>query len=161
MAEHDILEGFCRGARIKLHDLDNYTKALVQDDKAEKAKRRKAPSRTRKGKNKLSNAENKLLVVYPFEVAEEKLRNISSRFKELSGDRLGVAETVPYESTTEDEGEDAAQRNASDDEEDENTQVGHYGSSRSHYLTIREDEMERLEPGQFLNDTLVDFWMSW
>ena len=23
------------------------------------------------------------------------------------------------------------------------------------------DDMERLEPGEFLNDSLVDFWMKW
>jgi Ulp1 family protease len=68
---------------------------------------------------------------------------------------------VADESTTEDDGKDAAQRNVSDDEEDQNTQIGHYGSLRSHYLTIRENEMAKLEPGQLLNDTLVDFWMSW
>ncbi len=33
-------------------------------------------------------------------------------------------------------------------------------SKRDHYLTITESDKSRLEPGQFLNDTLVDFWMS-
>ena len=34
-------------------------------------------------------------------------------------------------------------------------------SKRDHYLTITESDKSRLEPGQFLNDTLVNFWMSW
>ena len=33
-------------------------------------------------------------------------------------------------------------------------------SKRDHYLIITESDKSRLEPGQFLNDTLVDFWMS-
>jgi hypothetical protein len=32
---------------------------------------------------------------------------------------------------------------------------------RAHYLTIRKEDMDRLEPGEFLNDTLIDFWMEW
>jgi len=34
-------------------------------------------------------------------------------------------------------------------------------TARTHYLTLRQDEMERLEPGEFLNDTLIDFFMRW
>ena len=34
-------------------------------------------------------------------------------------------------------------------------------SSRMHYVTIRDEDIERLCPGQFLNDTLVDFFMRW
>jgi Ulp1 family protease len=33
--------------------------------------------------------------------------------------------------------------------------------SRGHFLTIREEDLSRLSPGEFLNDTLVDFWMQW
>jgi hypothetical protein len=32
---------------------------------------------------------------------------------------------------------------------------------RAHYLTIRREDTDRLEPGEFLNDTLIDFWMEW
>lgn len=32
---------------------------------------------------------------------------------------------------------------------------------RAHYLTIRKEDVDRLEPGEFLNDTLIDFWMEW
>jgi Ulp1 family protease len=33
--------------------------------------------------------------------------------------------------------------------------------SRAHSLTICEEDNERLQPGEFLNDTLIDFWMQW
>jgi hypothetical protein len=32
---------------------------------------------------------------------------------------------------------------------------------RAHFLTVRVEDYERLEPGEFLNDTLIDFWMQW
>ena len=32
---------------------------------------------------------------------------------------------------------------------------------RAHYLTIRADDYDRLDSGEFLNDTLIDFWMQW
>jgi Ulp1 family protease len=69
---------------------------------------------------------------------------------------LGVAETPVAESDTDDP-DDA---NAEENEVDRNPDSSDT-SSRTHYLTIREDDRERLQPGQFLNDTLVDFWMSW
>ena len=34
-------------------------------------------------------------------------------------------------------------------------------SLRSHFITIREEDTDRLEPGEYLNDTLIDFWMQW
>ena len=34
-------------------------------------------------------------------------------------------------------------------------------SGRKHYMTIREDDKDRLTEGQYLNDALVDFWMRW
>jgi Ulp1 family protease len=32
---------------------------------------------------------------------------------------------------------------------------------RAHFLTITREDRDRLEPGEFLSDTLVDFWMRW
>ena len=156
ISQHQHLSLYTDNGPIEFHDLDNYTKALVNDDKDEKAMRRKA--RTRRGKNKaLSDSENKLLVVYPFEIEEEELKRISSELTELNGDRLGVDEvaTEAYDTdVTEDD-------NQEDEADESNNRVENAPSTRSHYLTIREDDKDRLEPGQFLNDTLVDFWMSW
>ena len=32
---------------------------------------------------------------------------------------------------------------------------------RAHFLTVRQEDFDRLEVGEFLNDTLIDFWMQW
>ena len=34
-------------------------------------------------------------------------------------------------------------------------------TSRAHYVTITEEDRAKYNPGQFLNDTLIDFWMKW
>ena len=34
-------------------------------------------------------------------------------------------------------------------------------TGRSHKIVILEEDMNRLEPGQYLNDAIVDFWMRW
>ena len=151
MAKHPDLKAFYDGSQIKLHDLDSYIGALVEDDRVEAAKRHRAPRTRSRCKSKtFSGSENKLLVVYPFDVEDEKLLSISSGFKELGGDSLGVDKSVTSKSAT-----DGGEADYKDDERYGNSVIG------SGYLTIREDDKERLEPGQFLNDTLVDFWMSW
>jgi hypothetical protein len=35
------------------------------------------------------------------------------------------------------------------------------GAGRDHFLTIDVNDYERLYPGVYLNDTLIDFWMKW
>ena len=32
---------------------------------------------------------------------------------------------------------------------------------KAHYCTIRVEDFERLYPGEWLNDALIDFWMQW
>lgn len=93
-----------------------------------------------RGRKEKKNADNKLLVVYPFGVDEAILREAASGLKELGGDLLGVG-GHGTESTTNTMQVDAIRRTNS--------------------ITIREDDMERLGPGKLLNDRLVDFWMRW
>jgi Ulp1 family protease len=32
---------------------------------------------------------------------------------------------------------------------------------RAHFVAIRVEDYERLDPGKWLNDLMVDFWMQW
>ena len=96
-----------------------------------------------------NSSKNKLLLVYPFKVDEEKLQEISSNLTELGGNRLGVAETFVEAEESDNEAEDG-------NEADRNPALSNT-SSRMHYVTIREDDMKRLSPGQFLNSALLTF----
>jgi Ulp1 family protease len=82
---------------------------------------------------------NKLLVVYPFKFAEKELQNISSQFKELGGDPLGVIEGKQLDSA---EGDHAKE------------QVESVGES---YITIRYWEMICLRPREWVNDSIINF----
>jgi Ulp1 family protease len=84
---------------------------------------------------------NKLLVVYPFKVAEKELQNISSRFKELGGDHLGVIEGKQIDSAEGDHAEE---------------QVESVGES---YITIRVWEMICLRPGEWVNDSIINIFL--
>ena len=93
-----------------------------------------------------SDANNKLLLVYPFYVDEAMLSAAAADLKELGGDLLGL-----------DQAEVSARGQLVEGYVAEEIKK----PMRTHYVTIREDDKERLRPGQFLNDALVDFWMRW
>jgi hypothetical protein len=136
-------------SEIVFDNLDDSTAILVEDIKKERNQRM---NESEKSKRKKNDSENNLLVVYPFCVDEAILSEAASGLKELGGDLLGLNDmddTKPPAAST-------MQGLQSDVEDD-----GKGKSSRTHYVTIRDDDVERLCPGQFLNDTLVDFWMRW
>ena len=122
-------------------------KRTVGDRKSIDAVRRSGARTKRK------EGENELLLVYPFDVDEAILTDATAGLKELGGDSLGVQ-------TPHDVGEQPALA-ASLDQDAQGDITNSKGSSRTHYITIRQDDKERLCPGQFLNDSLVDFWMRW
>ena len=126
----------------------------VGDDKAEREKCYTAPLTRSRALNKTLLSTSNQLFVYPFLVEEEILQSVSSQLTELRGDCLGVAGAT--QSASElcdfDDGDEDGNK-----EEDQVKDT----STRSRYLTIYETDRAKLQPGQFLNDTLVDFWMSW
>lgn len=95
-----------------------------------------------------SNILGEPLLVFPFKADEEVFSTAASNLNELREAReISDGESIPL-----------IQPQDSDLNESD---VKVKGSSRTHYITIREDDVERLAPGEFLNDALVDFWMKW
>jgi hypothetical protein len=108
-----------------------------------------------RGRKVLMDAENKLLLVYPFKGAdEEMLVEASMGLKELSGHRLGEKDEMDVEEV------EATTIDSSHQNDDEAT-VEVKGSVRAHCVTILQEDYICLVPGQLLNDSLVDFWMRW
>jgi hypothetical protein len=83
-----------------------------------------------------------VLVVYPFDGDEQLIEKAAEGLKEASG-------VGPYNGDSSPE--------AVGDAMEIETKTG----ERHHFLTVRVEDYKRLEPGIFLNDTLVDFWMRW
>ena len=133
---------------------EKLAKALLDDNRKERDLRLGVAGRTRSGgkKKKKKDSDNKLLLVYPFAVDESVLTEAASRLTELGGDLLGVEGVNGTEQIL------GMDTNAQSDGGGNNDEKG---ESRTHHVTIRQDDKDRLAPGQFLNDTLVDFWMRW
>ena len=147
MRQHPDLVVWCeKDSEMEFRDRKKYMHALIVDSQKEKNARCTAIKTRSGGANKKNDAENKLLLVYPFDVDEELLREASRGLLELGGDLLGVKED---ESSVEDQ--------LVEDDVTRGTKM----PPRTHHVTIRDEDYERLSPGQFLNDTLVDFWMRW
>jgi Ulp1 family protease len=156
MRQHPVPGLWCgNGSEIKFEDLVIYAEALLEDSRNDREVRMSIASRTRSGgikkrddtDNKLrDDADNKLLLVYPFDVKEKLLSEAASGLKELGGDLLGL---------------DKAEMTVLAEHDEDNCATQVKKKTRTHYVTIREEDKERLCPGQFLNDTLVDLWMRW
>eukprot|EP00581_Thalassiosira_minuscula_P018889 CAMPEP_0183719814 /NCGR_PEP_ID=MMETSP0737-20130205/12607_1 /TAXON_ID=385413 /ORGANISM="Thalassiosira miniscula, Strain CCMP1093" /LENGTH=992 /DNA_ID=CAMNT_0025949571 /DNA_START=52 /DNA_END=3027 /DNA_ORIENTATION=+ len=158
MRQHPALDVWCsEHSEISFDDLAKYTHALQEENRKERDMRQSIANRTRsggKGNKKKKDSENKLLLVYPFDVNDETLTEAASGLKELGGDTFGVKRTR-------DAGEQMDVDIMDQPKGGGNRDEGGKSSTRTHYITIREDDKERLCPGQFLNDSLVDFWMRW
>lgn len=156
MREHKPLEIWCNeSSEIPFDDLAKYTKALQEENRKERERRRSVGRRTRSGGNKQKkDGDDKLLLVYPFDTDQATLTEAASELKELGGDSLGVE-------SAHDAGQllGAAPHDQADGGDITNRKGN--SSSRTHFVTIRQNDKERLSPGQFLNDSLVDFWMRW
>lgn len=131
-------------SEFRFSDLEKYASALLEDIMREEDERLKFMRVTRSGGRREATkkkSENKLLLVYPFEVDEAVLSGSATGLTELGGKMFGLEVEPPDDS----------------DALSDNKKL----PQRTHYITICEDDKERLQPRQFLNDTIVDFWMRW
>ena len=181
LRRHPVFGGyFSEESRLDRDQAKKYTIALIEDDLKDKQKRasmpgkRKTRSSSRAAKVKSDSEDNKIHLVYPFDAEQDFLENACKDLTELGGmlpvvseDGANLEWVAP---STDKYGENssssmAAAASVSDDNgEGTSASVASTHSkanARTHYLTIRQDEMERLEPGEFLNDTLIDFFMRW
>ena len=155
MREHVSLGALCdQGADISLRDLAKYTAALQEASRKEREVRLSDRIRTRsRATSKKHSRNNRLLLVYPFEANEATLTSATAGLKELGGDTLGVQ-------TTRVAGVNPSSAALADqDVIGAHAQVK--GGARTHFITIKQDDRRLLDPGEWLNDSLVDFWMTW
>jgi len=146
MSEHPDLRLWCSvDSEIEFYDLERYAKALTDDHQKERKERMSSRSKHSGDSNK----KNSVLVVYPFGISEAVLSEAASGLKELGGDSLGVEVVSAI---------DNANQPADVEMQDTNNDGDNHISD---LLTIKNEDIERLCPGQFLNDTLVDFFMRW
>ena len=121
-------------------------------------------------------AANKIHLVFPFDAEEEIFEDACKNLQELGGKvPVDSEDGLKWEAPVLRKGHDedsflashsaAAAASASEDDGEggfsSTSSAPSKASTRTHFMTIRQDEMERLEQGEFLNDTLIDFFMRW
>jgi hypothetical protein len=145
----------------KLQDecVEQYATTLLERIKQEVDSRRKSvgspqstrsKSKTKRG-TKSSDKPNDVLVVFPFGAKEEVIDAAGESLHEAS---IGCSWNM-------EDGILSCTAEPDSDEHDESNDETENTSSRAHYLTVRHEDRDRLEVGEFLNDTLIDFWMQW
>ena len=142
-----FLEDSCR---LSSNSTSKYTTALKDDDiKSAKMRTRKSKRKKRSSANTI---DNEIILVYPFDGNESSIEFAAN----------GLSEINKFEQKQEVESSACFSiYNANKKEKKEHPSMSVCTSERSHFLTIREEDMDRLEHGEYLNDTLVDFWMQW
>ena len=96
---------------------------------------------------------SKLLLEYPFHMDGRVLADAASGLKELGGDLLGV-EGGTRDARMNAEGTDPSEGDVNNIDSRNSTQI-------NNLVTIRQDDKDRLRPGECLNDNLIDLWMRW
>jgi len=92
--------------------------------------------------NRFQQKTNRVLLVYPFNGPEQDIEEAAKDLNQVS---------IKIENAT----NGSFQADLADSIETQEKSV------RAHYLTIRDEDRWRLINDEFLNDTLVDFWMQW
>jgi hypothetical protein len=109
---------------------------------------------------------NSIILVYPFEADEDTfelaVENLNEAKNVLEVKTLHRPETQDFKCRKPRPLENPCMLGKESNATDQETKTDAVKrKSRGHYLTIREEDLSRLSPGEFLNDTLVDFWMQW
>ena len=102
------------------------------------------------------SSDDNILFIYPFSCPSERIENTAKDLREACGltCKYNVDNKVVIWNNSQDyEIFEEKERNKTE-------KVIHPKLGKEHYLTVRERDFKRLEPEQFLNDTIIDFWMK-
>jgi Ulp1 family protease len=184
MKENDSLRPFTDDNKnLSFEDCTKYAETMLEKIALEKKERESSLSsprkrRSRGSKAKTSSDSNEVMLVFPFGADEEKIdaaaENLTEANLVLEQVSDGAKEMISPKVKRPAAGSNrkspiswAFDRDASEIETD-NAPIEEAATTdeaktkaRAHYLTIRQEDFDRLEPGEFLNDTLIDFWMQW
>lgn len=135
-----------------------YSKILVTDSKQERRRSRRSPRSSKREGFLAGMGDDDKLLIYPFPADKAKLEEAADGLLELSG-TSPPREAGPESSDTNgnaDDEEPSSRQNSNPREENVVAMP-----SRAHYLTVRVGDFDRLESGEFLHDTLIDFFLQW
>lgn len=186
MSENDLLRPFIDDNNaLSADDCRKYAETMLEKIELEKKERENSLASPRKrrrrgSKVKTSSDSNDIMLVFPFGANEEKIDSAAENLIEAqlvldqamdnNCNSVNIAharrnsgnETQSPKFKTPIIDSDAAEIKTDNAPIEEATTADEAKTkARAHYLTIRQEDFDRLEPGEFLNDTLIDFWMQW
>jgi hypothetical protein len=137
MKKNDMLYSLLSGGEISLEQAHEKITCLQ-------------PKRVKKVKTPIASKykHDETILVFPFHAKDSELNDASKNLIEANG-KLTSSEISTFFSkeTTEDDVRI---------EQPQSQRV-----AKVHTVTIRGEDYDRLSPYEFLNDTLIDFWISW
>ena len=89
--------------------------------------------------------QDEVVLNFPFEVTYAELDNAAKGLTEICGSSIEASSDVAEQQD----------RSIKSDQDEI------YQNVWKHSLTVRGEDYERLRPGEYLNDTLLDLWMIW
>jgi hypothetical protein len=109
----------------------------------------------------ISNRQSdEILVVYPFGVGMNKMEAAADGLEELSWSEIPEGENQESAESTNDKKSEPGTLGTCD-ESSEHISTTMQTGQRSNFVEIRVEDYEKLDTGQWLNDSLVDMWMQW
>lgn len=137
MKKNDMLYSLLSGGEISLEQANEKITSLQ-------------PKRVKKVKTPIASKykHDETILVFPFHAKDSELNDASKHLIEANG-KLTSSEISTFfsKATTEDDVRI---------EQPQSQRV-----AKVHTVTIRGEDYDRLSPYEFLNDTLIDFWISW
>ena len=149
-------------SKLKPEKVMAYSESLVIDSKKERSSRLRTAHKKSQNSFLAGKKNDFILLVYPFAGDPKEIEAAAAGLNEARGNL-----SIDGQTNNDDPGATSSEQPnvksvGSGDlllEKPEATKVK--SRQRAHYVTIRVEDYERLEPMEWLNDSLVDFWMQW
>ena len=152
-------ETMFEGSKLTPRQVRRYTESLLDESKKEARLSRRSPGTSKHTGFLKGMGSEDILMIYPFPADKVAMESTTEGLKELRGTTLRDndikdihAEVIKTRRSPSRSGEDKG---------DSGEGKAAEKRGRAHYLTVRVEDYERLEPGEFLNDTLIDLFLQW
>jgi hypothetical protein len=146
---------------LKAIDVPKYAKALMNDTEKEKASRMNVTPSAKRNEFIADRKHDDILLVYPYAGDKERIEKASDGLHEAGAKSMLEQESKVDETSTTKEPPRSVSPVPETSEDSSDNRQAIKTRNRAHYLTVRVEDYERLDPGEWLNDTLIDFWMQW
>jgi Ulp1 protease family, C-terminal catalytic domain len=160
------------GAKLNVAQAKNYGKVLLEHSQTETARRSTIGKADKNSKFLQDKDENDILLVYPIAGGDPvEIDAAADGLNELrgptgGGDDDGVVPSAPgaadaAATSLETSGSDDGTSDATWSAAAQVTAPTALKTGRTHNVAIQVGDYMRLEPEEYLNDSLIDFWMRW